>query len=154
MVTAGNASGINDGAGMMVITTRANAKARGLKPLGRVLSWSTVGVDPDIMGMGPAVAIPLALKRAGLRQDQMDLFEVNEAFASQYLGVEKELGLDRSKTNVNGGAVAIGHPLAASGARLAITTLYELRHRGGRYGIASLCIGGGQGIAAVLENLQ
>lgn len=154
VVTAGNASGINDGAGMMVMTTRANAKERGLKPLGRVLSWSTVGVDPDIMGMGPAVAIPLALKRAGLRQDQMDLFEVNEAFASQYLGVEKELGLDRSKTNVNGGAVAIGHPLAASGARLAITTLYELRHRGGRYGVASLCIGGGQGIAAVLENLQ
>ncbi|MDP2935791.1 MAG: acetyl-CoA C-acetyltransferase [Dehalococcoidia bacterium] len=154
VVTAGNASGINDGAGMMVITTRANAKERGLKPLGRVLSWSTVGVDPDIMGMGPAAAIPLALKRAGLRQDQMDLFEVNEAFASQYLGVEKELGLDRSKTNVNGGAVAIGHPLAASGARLAITTLYELRHRGGRYGVASLCIGGGQGIAAVLENLQ
>lgn len=154
VVTAGNASGINDGAGMMVMTTMANAKERGLKPLGRVLSWSTVGVDPDIMGMGPAAAIPLALKRAGLRQDQMDLFEVNEAFASQYLGVEKELGLDRSRTNVNGGAVAIGHPLAASGARLAITVLYELRHRGGRYGIASLCIGGGQGIAAVLENLQ
>lgn len=154
VVTAGNASGINDGAGMMVMTTRANAKERGLKPLGRVLSWSTVGVDPDFMGMGPAAAIPIALKRAGLRQDQMDLFEVNEAFASQYLGVEKELGLDRSKTNVNGGAVAIGHPLAASGARLVITTLYELRHRGGRYGVASLCIGGGQGIAAVLENLQ
>jgi len=125
-----------------------------VKPLGRVISWSTVGVDPEIMGMGPARAIPIALKRAGMTIDQIDLFEVNEAFAAQYLGVEKELGLDRSKTNVNGGAVAIGHPLAASGARLAITTLYELRRRGKRYGVASLCIGGGQGIAAVLENLQ
>ncbi len=154
VVTAGNASGINDGAGMMVVTTMANARERGLKPLGRVISWSTVGVDPDIMGMGPARAIPIAVKRAGMSMDQIDLFEVNEAFAAQYLGVEKELGLDRSKTNVNGGAVAIGHPLAASGARLAITTLYELRRRGKRYGVASLCIGGGQGIAAVLENLQ
>lgn len=154
VVTAGNASGINDGAGMMVLTTMANAKEQGLKPLGRVLAWSTVGVDPDVMGIGPARAIPIALKRAGMTMDQMDLFEVNEAFAAQYLGVEKELGLDRSKTNVNGGAVALGHPLAASGARLAITTLYELRRRGKRYGVASLCIGGGQGIAAVLENLQ
>ncbi|MDP2728148.1 MAG: acetyl-CoA C-acetyltransferase [Dehalococcoidia bacterium] len=154
VVTAGNASGIIDGAGMVVVTTMANAKERGLKPLGRVISWSTVGVDPDFMGMGPASAIPKALKRAGMTLDQMDLVEVNEAFAAQYLGVEKELGLDRSKTNVNGGAVALGHPLAASGARLAITILYELRRRGKRYGVASLCIGGGQGIAAVLENLQ
>ena len=154
VVTAGNASGINDGAGAMVVTTLSNAKEQGVKPLGRVISWSTVGVDPEIMGMGPARAIPIALKRAGMTIDQIDLFEVNEAFAAQYLGVEKELGLDRSKTNVNGGAVAIGHPLAASGARLAITTLYELRRRGKRYGVASLCIGGGQGIAAVLENLQ
>jgi acetyl-CoA acetyltransferase family protein len=154
VVTAGNASGINDGAGMMVVTTMANARERGLQPLGRIHSWSTVGVDPEIMGMGPARAIPIALKRAGMTLDQMDLIEVNEAFAAQYLGVEKELNLDRSKTNVNGGAVAIGHPLAASGARLALTLLYELRRRGQRFGVASLCIGGGQGIAAVLECLQ
>ncbi|MDP2663214.1 MAG: acetyl-CoA C-acetyltransferase [Dehalococcoidia bacterium] len=154
VVTAGNASGINDGAGAMVVTTMANAKERGLKPMGKVISWSTVGVDPDIMGMGPARAIPVALKRAGMTLDQMDLIEVNEAFAAQYLGVERELGLDRSKTNVNGGGVAIGHPLAASGARITLTILHELRRRGKRYGVVSLCIGGGQGIAAVLENLR
>ncbi|MDO8688830.1 MAG: acetyl-CoA C-acetyltransferase [Dehalococcoidia bacterium] len=154
VVTAGNASGINDGAGAMVVTTMANAKERGLKPMGKVISWSTVGVDPDIMGIGPARAIPVALKRAGMTLDQMDLIEVNEAFAAQYLGVERELGLDRSKTNVNGGGVAIGHPLAASGARITLTILHELRRRGKRYGVVSLCIGGGQGIAAVLENLR
>ncbi|MDO8689437.1 MAG: thiolase family protein, partial [Dehalococcoidia bacterium] len=131
-----------------------NARERGLKPMGRVISWSTVGVDPDIMGIGPARAIPVALKRAGMTLDQMDLIEVNEAFAAQYLGVERELGLDRSKTNVNGGGVAIGHPLAASGARITLTILHELRRRGKRYGVVSLCIGGGQGIAAVLENLR
>lgn len=154
VVTAGNASGINDGAGMMVVTTMSNARKQGLKPLGRLISWSTVGVDPEVMGIGPARAIPVALKRAGMTLDQMDLIEVNEAFAAQYLGVEKELGLDRSKTNVNGGGVAIGHPLAASGARVTLTILYELRRRGKRYGVVSLCIGGGQGIAAVVECLQ
>ncbi|MEO7000855.1 MAG: acetyl-CoA C-acetyltransferase [Ktedonobacterales bacterium] len=153
VVTAGNASGINDAAAALVIATGAAARERALKPIARLLSWGVVGVDPKIMGIGPAPAIRQALKRADLTLDQMDRVEVNEAFASQYLAVEKELGLDRAKTNVNGGAISLGHPLAASGARLALTLIAELRRNKLRYGAASLCIGGGQGIAAVFEAL-
>jgi acetyl-CoA C-acetyltransferase len=153
-VTPGNASGINDAAAMLVLSTAGWAEARGLRPLARLVSWGVVGVPPEIMGIGPAPAIRQALKRADLTLEDMDLIEVNEAFAAQYLAVEQELGLDRARVNVNGGAIALGHPLAASGARLALTLLYELRRRNGRYGVASLCIGGGQGIAAVFECLQ
>jgi acetyl-CoA acetyltransferase family protein len=153
-VTAGNASGINDGAAAVVISTEALAAARGWKPLARLVAWATAGVDPAYMGIGPAPATRLALERAGLTLADINLIEVNEAFAAQYLAVEKELGLDREKVNVNGGAIAIGHPLGASGARLLLTLMYELRERRARYGVATLCIGGGQGIAAVIENVQ
>ncbi len=153
-VTAGNASGLNDGAAAVVICTEQLAAARGWRPLARLVAWATAGVDPAYMGIGPAPATRLALERAGLTLADIDLIEVNEAFAAQYLAVEKELGLDREKVNVNGGAIAIGHPLGASGARLLLTLMYELRERGTRYGVATLCIGGGQGIAAVIENLQ
>lgn len=153
VVTAGNASGINDAGAALVLTTGAVARDRGLTPTARLVSWGIVGVDPTIMGIGPAPAIRQALKRADLTLEQMDRVEVNEAFAAQYLAVEKELGLDREKTNINGGAISLGHPLAASGARLAITLIHELRRNGLRYGAASLCIGGGQGIAAIFEAL-
>jgi len=152
-VTAGNASGIVDGAAAVVVTTMANAKERGLKPLGRLVSWGTAGVDPNVMGIGPAPAIRIALKKAGLTLADVDLVEVNEAFAAQVLAVVKELEIDMERFNVNGGAIAIGHPLGATGARLTLTLLYELRRRGKRYGVASMCIGGGQGIAAVVEGL-
>lgn len=151
VVTPGNASGINDGAAALVITTAEQARAAGCRPLARLVSWGVAGVDPDIMGIGPVPASRKALERAGLSLDQIDLVEINEAFAAQYLAVEKELGLDRSRVNVNGGAIALGHPLGASGARLALTMVYELRRLGARYGLTSLCIGGGQGIAAVWE---
>ncbi|MBI2977068.1 MAG: acetyl-CoA C-acetyltransferase [Chloroflexi bacterium] len=153
-VTAGNASGLNDGAAAVVICTEELAAARGWKPLARLVAWATAGVDPSFMGIGPAPAIRLALQRAKLSLADMDVIEINEAFAAQYLAVEKELGLDREKVNVNGGAIAIGHPLGASGARLLLTLTYELRERRARYGVASLCIGGGQGIAAIVENLR
>jgi acetyl-CoA acetyltransferase family protein len=153
VVTAGNASGINDAGAALVLTTGAEAKKRGLKPLARVVSWGIVGVDPTIMGIGPAPAIRQALKRADLQLADLDRVEVNEAFSAQYLAVEKEMGLDRDTTNVNGGAISLGHPLAASGARLAITLIHELRRHDLRYGAASLCIGGGQGIAAIFEAL-
>jgi acetyl-CoA acetyltransferase family protein len=149
VITAGNASGIVDGGAAVVMTTQAG-KA-GHAPLGRVISWATVGVDPTIMGIGPAKAIPMALERAGMTLDDMMLIEINEAFAPQYIACERELGLDREKANVNGGAIAIGHPLGASGTRIALTLLKELRRRGGGYGVASACIGGGQGIAVVFE---
>ena len=152
-VTAGNASGIVDGAAAVVVTTMDQAKARGLKPLGRLVAWGTAGVEPSVMGIGPAPAIRIALKKAGLTLRDMDLIEVNEAFAAQALAVAKELEIDMDRFNVNGGAIAIGHPLGATGARLTLTTLYELRRRGKRYGVASMCIGGGQGIAAVVEVL-
>ncbi|MEK7837897.1 MAG: acetyl-CoA C-acyltransferase, partial [candidate division NC10 bacterium] len=154
VVTAGNASGINDGAAAMIVTTRRRARELGASPLGRILSWGVAGVDPEIMGIGPVPASRQALHRAGLEVRDLDVVEINEAFAAQYLAVERELGLDRDKTNVNGGAIALGHPIGASGARLALTTLFELRRRGGRYGLASLCIGGGQGIAMVFEALH
>ena len=152
-VTAGNASGINDGAAALVIASAAAAERAGLKPLARIVSSGVCGVDPDIMGIGPAPSSRLALQRAGLRVEDMDLVEINEAFATQYLAVEKDLGLDRERVNVNGGAIALGHPLGASGARLALTLITELAKRQGRYGLASLCIGGGQGIAAVFERV-
>ncbi|HEX8871714.1 MAG TPA: acetyl-CoA C-acetyltransferase [Candidatus Acidoferrum sp.] len=153
IVTAGNASGIVDGAAAVVVTREKSAKARGLKPIGRIVSWATAGVDPRIMGIGPVPSTRKALELAGLRLEQIDRVEVNEAFAAQYLAVEKELGLQRDKTNVNGGAIALGHPLGASGTRLVITVLNELRRKGLRYGLATACIGGGQGIAMILEAL-
>lgn len=152
VVTAGTASGMVDGAAAVVLAT--DDALDGREPLGRIVSWGIVGVDPSIMGIGPARAIPAALERAGLTLDELDLIEINEAFAAQYLAVERELELDRSRVNVNGGAIAIGHPLGASGARLGLTLLYELRRRGGRYGVASACIGGGQGIAVVFEAMS
>ena len=153
VVTAGNASGIVDGAAALVIAGANAVKDKGLTPLGRIVSWATVGVDPTLMGMGPAPAIRKALERANLKLADLDLIEINEAFAPQYLACEKELGLDRDRVNVNGGAIAIGHPLGASGARLLLTLLLELRRRGKKYGVASACIGGGQGIAMIIEAL-
>jgi acetyl-CoA acetyltransferase family protein len=152
-VTAGNASGIVDGGAAVVMMTLDEAQRRGLKPLGRIVSWGIAGVDPKIMGSGPVPASRMALKKAGLKLDDIDLIEVNEAFAAQYLGVEKELGLNREKVNVNGGAIALGHPLGATGTRLVITLLHELRRRGKKYGLATACIGGGQGIAVIVEAL-
>lgn len=153
-VTAGNASGINDGAGSLVIAGKEYLKETNKQPLAKIVSWGIAGVDPEIMGIGPVPASKMALKRAGLSIDDIDVVEVNEAFASQYLSVEEELGLDQEKTNVNGGAIALGHPVGASGVRLLLTLAYELRKRGMRYGLATLCIGGGQGIAMVIENQQ
>jgi acetyl-CoA acetyltransferase family protein len=150
VVTAGNASGICDGAAALVLASEEWAQKKGLKPLARLVGWGVAGVDPNIMGIGPAPAIRAALARTGLSQSDVDLFEVNEAFAPQYLAVEKELGLDRAKTNVDGGAIALGHPLGASGARIAAHLVYELARRGGRHAVGSACIGGGQGIAVVV----
>ncbi len=150
-VTAGNASGIVDGAAAVVVTSGEEATRRGRRPMGRIVSWAAVGVDPSRMGLGPVPAIRAALGKAGLRIEQIDRFEINEAFSAQYLAVERDLGLDREKVNVNGGAVAIGHPLAATGTRLILTLLFELRRSGLRYGVASACIGGGQGIAMLVE---
>jgi acetyl-CoA acetyltransferase family protein len=152
-VTAGNASGIVDGAAALIVTSARHAEKRDLKPLGRIVSWGVTGVDPDTMGIGPVPATRAALKQAGLTVEDVDLFEINEAFAGQYLAVEKELGNPREKTNVNGGAIALGHPLAATGTRLILTLLYELRRRKKRWGVATACIGGGQGIAAVVESI-
>jgi len=153
-VTAGNASGIVDGAAAVVLMALADAEKRGSKPLGRIVSWAIAGVDPRIMGSGPVPATRKALEKAGLQLDDIDLIEVNEAFAAQYLAVEKELGLDRDKVNVNGGAIALGHPLGATGTRITLTLLYELKRRKARYGIATACIGGGQGIAIIVENIN
>jgi acetyl-CoA acetyltransferase family protein len=153
-VTAGNASGIVDGAAATVVMSLADAEKRNLKPLGRIVNWGIAGVDPKIMGSGPVPATRIALKKAGMKLEDLDLIEVNEAFAAQYLAVEKELGLDRSKVNVNGGAIALGHPLGATGTRLLVTMLYELRRRKAKYGMTTACIGGGQGISVIVENLQ
>jgi acetyl-CoA acetyltransferase family protein len=150
-VTAGNASGIVDGAAALVVAGREEASRRGLKPLARIVSWAVAGVPPEIMGIGPVPASRRALEAAGLSLQDMDLIEVNEAFAGQYLAVEKELGLDRERTNVNGGAIALGHPLGATGTRLLLTLALELRRRQARYGLATACIGGGQGIAMIIE---
>jgi acetyl-CoA acyltransferase 2 len=151
VVTAGNASGICDGAAALVLASGRFAEERGLRPIGRLLAWASAGVEPSIMGIGPVPASRQALQRAGLKLDDMDLVEVNEAFAAQYLAVEQELGLDRERTNVDGGAIAIGHPLGASGARITLHLLHALRRRGGRYGLGSACIGGGQGAALIVE---
>lgn len=153
-VTAGNASGIVDGGAAVVVTSLEEAGKRGITPLGRIVSWGIAGVDPKIMGSGPVPASKIALQKAGMTLDHIDLIEINEAFAAQYLAVEKELGLDREKVNVNGGAIALGHPLGATGSRLVITILYELRRRKKKYGLAAACIGGGQGIAMVVESMN
>lgn len=150
-VTAGNASGIVDGAAMMVMTTSEFAKERGASPLGKILSWAVVGVEPSRMGIGPAPAISEALAKAGLTLGDLDLIEINEAFAGQILAVVREMDLDLERLNVNGGAIALGHPLGATGSRLVLTLLMELQRRGGGLGVASACIGGGQGIALVVE---
>ncbi len=153
-VTAGNASGIVDGAAALVLCSGRRAARQKEAPLGRVLAHAVVGVEPRVMGIGPVPAIQAVLARADMTLDQIDLFEINEAFAAQYLAVEKSLGLDRDKVNVNGGAIALGHPLGATGTRLILTLLMELRRRKQRYGIASACIGGGQGIAILVENID
>ncbi len=153
MVTAGNASGIVDGAAALILASARAVNERGLRPIGRLVAWAVVGVDPVYMGMGPAPAARKALLAAGLTLDQIDLIEVNEAFAGQYLAVEAELGLDRSRTNVNGGAIALGHPLGMTGTRLLLTLTLELGRRGMRYGLVSASIGGGQGIAAIVERI-
>jgi acetyl-CoA acyltransferase 2 len=153
VVTAGNASGICDGAASLVLVTEEYAKAKGLTPLARITQWGVAGVEPTLMGIGPAPAIKNALSRADLKLADMDVVEVNEAFSAQYLAVEKELGLDRAKTNVNGGAIALGHPLGASGARITAHLVYELARRNGKYAVGSACIGGGQGLAIILEKI-
>jgi acetyl-CoA C-acetyltransferase len=150
-VTAGNSSGINDGAAAVVVTTRAKAERVGTQPLARILAYASTGVDPKIMGMGPVPAVRKVLERAQLTIDDVGLFELNEAFASQSVAVTRELGLDPAKVNVNGGAIALGHPIGASGARVLTTLVYALRARKLRYGVASLCIGGGMGVAMVIE---
>ncbi len=151
LVTAANASGINDGAASLIVVDGEWAKSRGLKPLAKLVQWGVAAVDPTIMGIGPAPAIRNALERAGLKQDEIDLFDVNEAFAAQFLAVEKELGLPADKTNVNGGAIALGHPLGASGARITTNLIYTLHRLNKRFAVGSACIGGGQGLAVVLE---
>ncbi len=152
VVTAGNASGITDGAASLILASEEAVKKHGLKPLARLVQWHVAGVDPTIMGIGPVPAIRGALARAGLGLADMDLVEINEAFAAQYLACEKELGLNRDRTNVDGGAIALGHPLGASGARITAHLVHELARRGGRLAVGSACIGGGQGIAVVIEN--
>lgn len=153
LVTAATASGIVDGAATSLIASESFVKAHGLKPLARIHSWAAVGCDPKIMGIGPAPAARKALERAGLTLEQMDLVEVNEAFAAQYLAVEKELKLNKEKTNVRGGAIAVGHPLAASGTRIMNLLAYELQKRNAKYALGSACIGGGQGIAMIIERV-
>ncbi|MHC5209425.1 MAG: thiolase family protein [Planctomycetota bacterium] len=152
-VTAGNASGIVDGAAALVVTTAEHAKANGWTPRARIEAWDVCGVDPKEMGIGPAPAIRNVLHKVGLDQDKVDFFEINEAFAAQYLGVEKELELDRDRVNVNGGAIALGHPLGATGTRLVLTLMHQLERSEKTYGVASACIGGGQGIAMFIERL-
>jgi acetyl-CoA C-acetyltransferase len=152
-VTAGNASGINDAAAAVVMMERAAAEKRGLKPMARLVAYGHAGIDPKIMGLGPVSAVKRALARAGLKIGDLDVIESNEAFAAQAMGVSKELGLDPAKVNPNGGAVALGHPIGATGCILTIKAMYELQRTGGRYGLITMCIGGGQGIAAVIERL-
>ncbi len=152
-VTAGNASGIVDGGAALILASKEAVDRHGLTPIGRLVAWAAVGVEPTLMGMGPAPATRKVLDQTGLTLDDIDLIEVNEAFAGQYLAVEKELGLNRDKVNVNGGAIALGHPLGMSGTRLLLTVLLELRRRGRNRGLATACIGGGQGIAAIVETV-
>jgi acetyl-CoA C-acetyltransferase len=143
-----------DGGAAVVVMALDEAQRRGLKPMGRIVSWGVAGVDPKIMGSGPVPATRIALKKAGLTLDDIDLIELNEAFAAQALGVVKELGMDREKLNVNGGAIALGHPLGATGTRIVLTLLHELKRRHAKYGLATACIGGGQGITMIVENLN
>jgi acetyl-CoA acyltransferase len=154
IVTAGNSSQMSDGAAAAVVMSAEKAKALGVKPLGRLVSYAVAGVPPEIMGIGPVAAIPKALRLAGLTADQMDLIELNEAFACQALAVIKALGLDPAKVNVNGGAVALGHPLGCTGAKLVASILAELQRRNGRYGLVTMCVGGGMGAAGVIERLS
>jgi acetyl-CoA acyltransferase len=154
VVTAGNSSQTSDGAAAVLVMSRQRADELGLKPLARFVSYAVGGVPPEIMGMGPIVAVPKALKRAGLTLNDIDLIELNEAFGCQALAVMRELGLDEEKVNVNGGAIALGHPLGASGAKLTVQILGEMRRRRSRYGMVTMCVGGGQGAATILENLQ
>jgi acetyl-CoA C-acetyltransferase len=150
-VTAGNASGINDGAAALVVMSAAEAAKRGITPMARIVSWATAGVDPSIMGTGPIPASRKALAKAGWKHEDLDLIEANEAFAAQALAVNKDLGWDTSKVNVNGGAIALGHPIGASGARVLTTLLFEMQKRGAKKGLATLCIGGGMGVAMCVE---
>ena len=152
-VTAGNASGINDGAGAVVLASGSAVAEHGLKPMAKILGWGHAGVEPSLMGLGPVHAVPIALKRAGLTLDQIDVIEANEAFAAQACGVAKELGFDPAKTNPNGSGISLGHPIGATGAILTVKTIYELARTGGRYGLITMCIGGGQGIAMVVERV-
>jgi len=154
VVTAGNSSQTSDGAAAVIVMTRKRAEELGLKPLARFVSFAVGGVPPEIMGMGPVVAVPKALKLAGLKLEDIDVIELNEAFACQALAVMRELGMDQERVNVNGGAVALGHPLGASGAKLTVQLLGEMRRRGSRYGMVTMCVGGGQGAATIFENLQ
>jgi len=152
-VTAGNASGINDAAAAVVLMEKSVAAKKGLKPMARLVAYGHAGIDPMIMGLGPVTAVKRALAKAGLKLEQMDVIESNEAFAAQALGVSKELGMDPKKVNPNGGAVALGHPIGATGAILTVKAMYELQRTGGKYGLITMCIGGGQGIAAIIERL-
>ncbi|MCW1382414.1 acetyl-CoA C-acyltransferase family protein [Novosphingobium sp. KCTC 2891] len=152
-VTAGNASGLNDGAGAVVLASGKAVAEQGLKPLAKILSWGHAGVEPNVMGLGPVKAVPVALERAGLTLAQIDVIEANEAFAAQACGVAKELGFDPAKTNPNGSGISLGHPIGATGAILTVKTVYELQRTGGRYGLITMCIGGGQGIAMVIERV-
>jgi acetyl-CoA acyltransferase len=154
VVTAGNSSQTSDGAGAVIVMSRKRAEELNLKPLARFVSYAVGGVPPEIMGMGPVVAVPKALKLAGLKLEDIDLIELNEAFAAQALAVMRELGMDPARVNVNGGAIALGHPLGASGAKLTVQLLGEMRRRGSRYGMVTMCVGGGQGAATIFENLQ
>ena len=153
-VTAGNASGLNDGAAALTLMNAKTAKDKNLKPLARIVSWSQCGVDPSVMGTGPIPASREALKKAGWNMDQLDLVEANEAFAAQAISVNKELGFNPDKVNVNGGAIALGHPIGASGARVLVTLLHEMKKRKSKKGLATLCIGGGMGIAMCVEALS
>lgn len=153
-VTAGNASGINDGAAAVVLASGKAVEEHGLKPMAKILGWGHAGVEPGVMGLGPVKAVPVALKRAGLTLDQIDVIESNEAFAAQACGVAKELGFDPAKTNVNGSGISLGHPIGATGAILTIKAMYELHRTGGKYGLITMCIGGGQGIAMVIEKVR
>jgi len=151
LVTAGNSSGLNDGGAAVVVMSRKRAEQLGLKPMATIRSYASAGVEPRIMGMGPVPSSRLALEKAGLKLSDIDLVEANEAFAAQSVAVGKELGFDRSKLNVNGGAIALGHPIGASGTRILVTLLYEMQRRDAHYGLATLCIGGGQGVAMIVE---
>jgi acetyl-CoA C-acetyltransferase len=152
-VTAGNASGINDGAAAVILASGAAVAKHGLTPMAKILAWGHAGVEPNVMGLGPVKAVPVALARAGLTLDQIDVIESNEAFAAQACGVAKELGFDPAKTNPNGSGISLGHPIGATGAILTVKTMYELHRTGGRYGLITMCIGGGQGIAMVIERV-